>query len=485
MKSSIFIPKTINVGYQNRSGTYTGKLAYVIYYDEKGKLRKEASWNSWRDEKIPNEEFDNVPTTGFVLNKKVGDYSSGWDHRQAYCRVYDPRNFEFEITIENLLYILENVNSIKGKGLEGEFVYGWDGKDLVLMPVESPDYKQISEYNKIVHNNESIKAKDLIIGVTYLTKDNEEFIVATGGRGGRGNKAFATQSDPAPKFSELGEPGEIRYIRCELKVLADVGLIGMPSVGKSTLLNQISNANPKIASYHFTTLSPNLGLVKLQDERSYVVADLPGLIEGASKGVGLGTQFLKHAMRTRILVHVIDMAASEGRKPWEDYEMIRKEMAEYSEKLIQKKEIVIANKSDIETFQENIQEFKKRYPHLKIYEISAVHKVGFQSLLTDIATILEDIKKEDIYEENDYESTVIYKFQNEKPYTISKENDVWILKGNQIEKLFYMTRFEEEESQIRFARKLKGMGVEEELERLGAKRGDEVQILDYIFIFKD
>ncbi len=176
MKSNIFIPKTINVGYQNRSSTYTGKLAYVIYYDEKGKLRKEASWNSWRDEKIPNEEFDNVPTTGFVLNKKVGDYSSGWDHRQAYCRVYDPRNFEFEITIENLLYILENANSIKGKGLEGEFVYGWDDKDLVLIPVESPDYKQITEYNKIVHNNESIKAKDLIIGATYLTKNNQERI---------------------------------------------------------------------------------------------------------------------------------------------------------------------------------------------------------------------------------------------------------------------------------------------------------------------
>ena len=148
MKSSIFIPKTINVGYQNRSDTYTGKLAYVIYYDEKGKLRKEASWNSWRDEKISNEEFENVPTSGFVLNKKVGDYSSGWDHRQAYCRVYDPRNFEFEITVENLLYILENANSIKGKGLEGEFVYGWDGKDLVLMPVESPDYKQIVELLK-------------------------------------------------------------------------------------------------------------------------------------------------------------------------------------------------------------------------------------------------------------------------------------------------------------------------------------------------
>ena len=176
MKSSIFIPKTINVGYQNRSDTYTGKLAYVIYYDEKGKLRKEASWNIWRDEKIPNEEFDNVPTSGFVLNKKVGDYSSGWDHRQAYCRVYDPRNFEFEITIENLLYILENANSIKGKGLEGEFVYGWDGKDLVLMPIESPDYKAISEYSNIVHNNECIKTKDLTLGATYLTKDNVEWI---------------------------------------------------------------------------------------------------------------------------------------------------------------------------------------------------------------------------------------------------------------------------------------------------------------------
>ena len=176
LKSNIFIPKIINVGYQNRSGTYTGKLAYVIYYDEKGKLRKEASWNSWRDESIPNEEFENVPTSGFVLNKKVGDYSSGWDHRQAYCRVYDPRNFEVEITIENLLYILENANSIKGKGLDGEFIYGWDGKDLVLMPVESPDYKAISEYSNIMHNNEHIKAKDLIIGATYLTKDNEEWI---------------------------------------------------------------------------------------------------------------------------------------------------------------------------------------------------------------------------------------------------------------------------------------------------------------------
>ena len=176
MNSSIFIPKRINVGYQNRYDTYTGKLAYVIYYDEKGKLRKERSWNSWRNKDIPNDEFENVPTEGFVLNKKAGDYSTGWDHRHAYCRVYDPRGFEFEISIENLLYILQNTTCIPGKGLQGEFVYCWDGTNLVLMPVASPDYKQISKFNKIIHNNETIKAKDLIIGATYLDKENTEWI---------------------------------------------------------------------------------------------------------------------------------------------------------------------------------------------------------------------------------------------------------------------------------------------------------------------
>lgn len=172
------MPKKINVGYQNRSDTYTGKLAYVIYYDEKGVLRKEKSWNSWKDESIPNNEFDNIPTEGFVLNKHAGgvENSCGWNARKSYCRVYDPRGFEFEITIENLLYILENADSIKGKGLQGEFVYAWDGKDLFLMPVESPDYKEVMNFSNIVNNNLTIKAKDLIIGATYLTKDNEKWV---------------------------------------------------------------------------------------------------------------------------------------------------------------------------------------------------------------------------------------------------------------------------------------------------------------------
>jgi len=176
MKSNIFVPKRINVGFQERSDTYTKKLAYVIYYDNKGVLRKEASWSSWRDEKIEPIEYQNVPTSGFVLNKKVGDYVSDWNHRQAYVRVYDPRDFEFEITIENLLYILENTSSIKGKGLEGDFVYGWDGKDLILMPTDSPDYVEIAQYNEIIHSNNFVKAKDLVIGATYKTKQNEEWI---------------------------------------------------------------------------------------------------------------------------------------------------------------------------------------------------------------------------------------------------------------------------------------------------------------------
>lgn len=178
MNTNIFVPSKINVGFQNRQGTYTGKLAYVIYFDEKGKLRKQTSWDSWRDENIPNEIYDNEPTEGFVLNKKVGgvEESWGWDVRKTYTRIYDPRGFEFEITVPNLLWILENCNCIKGKGLEGQFVYGWDGKELVLVPVESPDYKEIQEKNKIIHNNEFIKAKDLILGATYETLNGERYV---------------------------------------------------------------------------------------------------------------------------------------------------------------------------------------------------------------------------------------------------------------------------------------------------------------------
>jgi len=176
MQNNIFIPEKINVGFQTRTDTYTGKLAYVIYFDNKGVLRKETSWNSWRDTKIANEIYENKPMSGFVLNKRVGDYKSGWNHRQSYVRVYDPRGFEFELTIPNLLYILENTSSIKGKGLEGEFVYGYAGSDLVLLPTCSPDYEELTSFNDKLRSKETVKVKNLVLGATYLNKKNEELV---------------------------------------------------------------------------------------------------------------------------------------------------------------------------------------------------------------------------------------------------------------------------------------------------------------------
>ena len=326
---------------------------------------------------------------------------------------------------------------------------------------------------------------DTNLVIADLTKDGEEVIVAHGGRGGRGNRAFATHEDNAPKLSEYGEPGEERYIKCELKVLADVGLVGLPSVGKSTFLAAISASKPKIAAYHFTTLNPNLGVVKLKDHRTFIMADLPGLIEGASEGAGLGHKFLKHASRTRIIAHIIDMGGFEGRNPIEDYKIIRNEITKYSDKLANKKEIIIANKCDLPNFKENLELFKKEYPDLEVYEISALNNIGIDDALIKIADTLDTIGEENIYSDSEYESHVIYKFKNEKPYTITNDNGIWIVKGEEIEKLFKMTKFTEDEAVIRFGRKLKGMGVEEALEEAGARRGDDVQILDYMFTFKE
>lgn len=322
----------------------------------------------------------------------------------------------------------------------------------------------------------------LVIG--DILNDKEEIVVAKGGRGGRGNKAFATHSEPAPNFSEKGEPGEERIVKCELKMIAEVGLIGLPSVGKSTLLSMISGCHPKIAAYHFTTLSPNIGVIKLKDGRVFTMADLPGLISGASEGVGLGHKFLRHASRTKILVHVIDMGAEEGRDPIEDYEVICSEVRKYDEKLYKKVSVVVANKMDLPNAKENLKRFKETYKDLKVFEISAALNEGLDELITSLADMLDNLPEDSLYSDEEMEDHVIYKFKEELPFSITKEDDLWIIKGEKIEKLFKMTRIENEEAALRFAKKLRGMGVDEELERLGAKRGDEVQIMDFIFEFK-
>ena len=312
-----------------------------------------------------------------------------------------------------------------------------------------------------------------------LTKNGEEIIVAYGGRGGRGNVTLATRSNPCPSYCEYGEPGENRKVKVELRMLADVGLVGLPSVGKSTILSMVTNANPKIASYHFTTLSPNLGVVTSEDY-SYTIADLPGLIEGASDGLGLGHKFLKHIERTKIIAHIIDMSGIEGRNPYEDYLTIRQELENFSPKLIQKPEIVIANKMDIESSKKNLEEFKQKVK-VPIYEVSAIQNKGLDEVLKALKELVKNTKDEVLFPEEVQESHVLYKFKKEKPFTIIKENNTYIIKGATVEKLFQMTNFNTEESFFRFSSKLRRMGIDDELEKMGIEEGDIVKILDYEF----
>ena len=325
----------------------------------------------------------------------------------------------------------------------------------------------------------TVKDFDTNLVIADLTKHNEEVVVAYGGKGGRGNVTLATRSNPCPSFAERGEPGEIRKIKVELRMLADVGLVGMPSVGKSTLLSMITNANPKIASYHFTTLSPNLGVVSTKDN-NYVVADLPGLIEGASEGSGLGHKFLKHIERTKIIAHIIDMSASEGRDPYEDYQIIRKELETFSPKLLNKQEIIIANKMDIPSSKENLEKFKKKVDK-EIYEISAINNQNLDTIINVLSELVKNTKEEILYDEEVQEKHVLYKFKKEKPFTIIKDGNDFIIKGEQVEKIFKMINFNTEEAISRFAKKLRNMGVDEELEKMGVKEGDIIKILDYEF----
>ena len=336
----------------------------------------------------------------------------------------------------------------------------------------------------IVPVGTTIKDTDTNLIICDLVEDGQECVVAKGGRGGKGNAAFMSNKNKAPLTSELGEPGEERNILCELKLLADVGLVGFPSVGKSSLISVISAAKPKIADYHFTTLTPNLGVVKAEDY-SYVVADLPGMIEGASEGIGLGDKFLKHASRCRVVCHVLDMAQVDLRDVVEDYKIIRNELKNYDENLYNKYEVIVANKMDLPGARENLERFKLEYPDKEIVEVSAATKEGTRELIFKLKNILEELPEEDIYSKDEMEDYVLYEFKNEKPYRIVKDNETWVVTGDNLEKLLKMTRFNSDESALRFARKLKRLGVDDELKALGAKEGDTVRILDQEFEYEE
>ncbi|MFG6114192.1 GTPase ObgE [Halobacillus sp. MO56] len=331
----------------------------------------------------------------------------------------------------------------------------------------------------------TVKDADTGEVIADLVDHKQRAVIAKGGRGGRGNIRFATARNPAPELAENGEPAQERDIQVELKLIADVGLVGFPSVGKSTLLSVISAAKPKIADYHFTTLAPNLGVVETGDQRSFVMADLPGLIEGAHEGVGLGYQFLRHVERTRVIVHVIDMAATEGRDPYQDYQTINQELFEYDERLKERPQIIAANKMDMPGADEQLELFKQKleeeYP---VYPISTLTKNGLQDLLFAVADTLERIPKDSTPIE-EKEERVLYKYEREDvPFKVTRDPDgAYVLYGAQIEKLFKMTDFNRDESIRRFARQMRGMGVDDALRKRGAKDGDTVRLLDYEFEF--
>ena len=322
--------------------------------------------------------------------------------------------------------------------------------------------------------------------IADLSHKDQEELIAKGGRGGRGNTAFKTQTNTAPDYSERGEEGEHKTLKVEVKMLADVGLVGLPSVGKSTIISCVSKSKPKIAAYHFTTLNPNLGVVKASDGRSFVMADLPGLIEGASLGEGLGDKFLRHIERTRVICHVIDMAGSELRDPYEDYLLINKELGEFNTKLLDKPQIIVANKMDLPGAEEKLKEFKEKVKDVEIFEVSAATNKGLQVVVDKLADMLDSIPVNPLYDDSQIESHVLYKFKKEEPFTITRDDDgTWVISGDEVERIFKITKFSSEEAEYRFAKKLTRMGIDDKLKELGAEEGDEVRILDFYFMYKD
>lgn len=349
-------------------------------------------------------------------------------------------------------------------------MFGHAGKDVYIkVPIGS-----------VVYDND----KNIILA--DITKNKQEVIVAKGGKGGRGNTAFANAHVTAPMYAENGELGEEINVRVVLKILADVGLVGFPSVGKSTIISVASACKPKIADYPFTTLVPNIGVVRVKGDGSFVLADMPGLIEGASLGAGLGIQFLKHIERTRVLIHVVDMAPMDGRDPYEDYLKINKELENYNPKLLLRPQIIACNKMDMEIAKSNFETFKKKVKDVIIIPISAYTRMNIDLLMEKAFELLKETTL-DQFEENDIDKVVEYKFEKkEAPFTIEiTEEGIYNVVGPEIKKLFDATNFDKDESVRMFARNLRLLGVDAKLRELGVKNDDTVLILGYEFEFYD
>ncbi len=329
--------------------------------------------------------------------------------------------------------------------------------------------------------------------IADLTRHGQEVVVAKGGRGGRGNIRFKSSVNTAPAIAENGEEGQERWVTLELKVMADVGLVGFPSVGKSTLLSVVSAAQPKIGAYHFTTITPNLGVVDLDEERSFVMADLPGLIEGAHTGIGLGHEFLRHVERTRIILHVVDMSGMEGRDPFDDWVKINDELRLYNARLADRPQIVAANKMDMPESEENLAAFRDKVaelrPDIEIMPISSLTKQGIREMLYRVADLLDSLPEVTELEAEEQaakaEEGVVFRFEanDDMAFTIARDNEVYVIESEGIERLMRRTQFNSYEAVMRFGRILRGLGIDEALRKRGAKNGDTIRIGKFEFDF--
>ncbi len=350
-----------------------------------------------------------------------------------------------------------------GENGKGKQCYGKKGEDIyVKVPLGTIIYDEINNYV-----------------IADINENNQQVLIAKGGRGGRGNCHFANSRYQAPEIAENGEPGEKLKIRLELKLLADVGLVGFPSVGKSTLLSVVSAARPEIASYHFTTLSPNLGVVQLQD-KSFVMADLPGLIEGASQGKGLGFQFLRHIERCRVLLHVIDMAATDGRDPYQDYLTIKEELKQYNPELLKRPQLILANKMDQEEASLFLEEFKEKLQDdIPIYPISAITHQNIQPVIQKIFEILDKTLLFPLF--IDKEEYKVYEYHEEEFCQVKKEKGIYIVYGKPVENLYQRSNLSTDAGVLKFIRILRYNGVEEKLKEAGIQDGDTVKVVEYEF----
>jgi GTP-binding protein len=356
----------------------------------------------------------------------------------------------------------------RGENGGGSNMFGKDGEDLIIK-VPAGTLVKDTETNKIIAD---------------LTEVGQKAIIAKGGRGGRGNARFATPTRQAPEFAEPGMPGEERWISLELKLLADVGLVGFPNVGKSTILSMVTGAKPKIANYHFTTITPNLGVVDIPGINSFVLADIPGLIEGAHEGVGLGIEFLRHVERTRLLIHVIDVSGIEGRDPIEDFEKINEELKLYSEKLSRKPQIAAANKTDITGSEENFDKLKAYLDErdIKLFKISAATNKGLRELMLHVGGLLDTLQ------DTEEEETEEWYVPEEKKFTYTIHRDeegVYIVEGSFVDRLLMSANIYDSESLKYFHKIIEKRGVIKELREMGIEDGDLVRMNDFEFEFME